>query len=52
MQGEVMAILEAATMAPDGKKMTPAEVLAFVRSIGMKTPAEAVEMVRENRDGR
>jgi plasmid stability protein len=52
MQGEVMAILEAATIAPQAAKMTPSQVLAFVRSIGLKSPAEAVEMIREDRDAR
>ena len=52
MQGEVLAILEAATLAPQAAKMTPLEVLEFVRSLGLNTPAEAADMIREDRDAR
>ncbi len=50
LQGELMAIIEAAT----GKKspLSPSEFLAAVRSLGLRTPAEASEMIREDRIGR
>lgn len=51
MQGEVLSILEAA--AADAAVRLDAEgLLRRVQSLGLKTPAEAVEMIREDRDGR
>jgi plasmid stability protein len=50
LQGELMAIIEAATCEEATK--TPAEVLAEVRKLGIRTPDEAVAMVRADRDGR
>lgn len=51
MQGEVLSILEAA--AADAAVRVDAEDLQRrVQSLGLKTPAEAVAMIREDRDGR
>ena len=50
LQGELMAILEAAVLGPD--PLTPSEALDRVRSWGLKTSASAVEMIRVDRDGR
>ena len=50
LQGEMMAILESAVREPE--LMTPNEVLAQVQGLSLHTHAEAVEIVREDRDGR
>jgi plasmid stability protein len=49
LQGELMAILEESVFgrAP----LTPAEALAEVRRLGVQTPEESVQMVRQERDG-
>lgn len=49
LQGELMAILEESVLgrAP----LTPAEALAEVRRLGVQTPEESVQMVRQERDG-
>jgi plasmid stability protein len=50
LQGELLAIVEEAVRpAPH---LTPAEVLAEVRRLGLETPAEAADMARADRDGR
>jgi len=50
LQGELLAIIEAA--AAEDQPATPAEVLAEVRRLGLRTPSEAVAMIRADRDGR
>lgn len=50
LQGELMAILEEA--AGKGRPMNPAEFLAGIRALGLRTPVESRAMVREDRDGR
>ncbi len=50
LQGELLAIIEAA--AREAQPATPAEVLAEVRRLGLRTPSEAVAMIRADRDGR
>jgi plasmid stability protein len=50
LQGELLAIVEEAVRPPE--YLTPSEVLAEVRRLGIKTPAEAAAMVREDRDAR
>ena len=50
LQGELLAIIEAAV--EDRRAATPAEVLADVQRLGLKTPAEAARLVRSDRDGR
>ncbi len=49
LQGELLAIVEEAVGAPRG--LTPDEVLAEVRRLGLRTPADAVEIIRAHRDG-
>ena len=51
MQGEILAILESAA-AEAAPRRTVAETLAHVRALGVRTPAEAVGMIRADRDGR
>jgi antitoxin FitA len=50
LQGELMAILEEAVRTP--AVLTPDEVLARVRKLGLRTPAESNKMTREDRDAR
>jgi antitoxin FitA len=50
LQGELMAIIEAA--ARDGQPSGPAEILAEVRRLGLRTPSEAAGIVRADRDAR
>jgi plasmid stability protein len=50
LQGELLAILEEAVGA--SQPLTPDEVLAKVRELGLSTPPDAVAMIREDRDGR
>ena len=50
LQGELMAILEEAVTSPE--PLTPDAVLEKVRRLGLRTPAEAVRMIRADRDGR
>lgn len=50
MQREVLAILDQAVRARD--HLTPDEVLAKVRELGLKMPSESTEIVRKMRDER
>ncbi len=50
LQGEMLSILEEAVRAP--KMLSPEDVLAEVRQLGLQTPSEAAAMVRSDRDGR
>jgi plasmid stability protein len=50
LQGELMAIIEAAVR--EDRPAIPAEILADVRRLGLKTPSEAAALVRADRDGR
>jgi antitoxin FitA len=50
LQGEMMAILVEAVRGP--AKRSPAEILAEVRRLGLKTPAEGASIVRQDRDTR
>jgi antitoxin FitA len=50
LQGELLAILEEAVQPP--RTLTPREVLAEVRRLGLSTPAEAAAIVRADRDAR
>jgi plasmid stability protein len=51
MQGEIVAILEAAAAAPT-TRWTVAETLRHLRKMGVRTPAEAARMMRADRRGR
>jgi plasmid stability protein len=48
LQGELLAIIEAA--ASDGQPSGSSEVLASVRGLGLRTPAEGAAIVRGDRD--
>jgi plasmid stability protein len=50
LQGELLAIIEEAVRTP--RRLTPKDVLAEVRRLELQTPAEAVTVVRADRDGR
>lgn len=50
LQGELVAILERA--AGEQEPLSPREVLAEVSRIGLRTPREAVAMIRRDRDAR
>jgi plasmid stability protein len=50
LQGELMAIIEAA--ARDERPLTPAEVLAEVRKLGLNSPSESAAIIRADRDSR
>jgi antitoxin FitA len=50
LQGELMAIIEAAAI--EDRSLTPAELLAEVRKLGLSSPSEAAAMVRMDRDSR
>jgi plasmid stability protein len=50
LQGELMAIIEASVR--DDRPATPAEILAEVRHLKLRTPSEAAAIVRADRDGR
>lgn len=50
LQGELLAIVEAAVGGD--RPATPAEILAEVRRLGVRTPSEAAAVVRADRDGR
>jgi plasmid stability protein len=44
LQGELLAIIEAAVQ--EDRSATPAEILAEVRRLGIRTPSEAAALVR------
>lgn len=52
LQGELMAIIEAAAAQDELRPATAADILAEVRGLGLSTPAEATDLVRADRDGR
>ena len=50
LQGELMAIIESAVR--EDRTATPANILAEVRQLGLRTPSEAAAIVRAARDAR
>ncbi len=50
LQGELMVILEEAVREP--ASLSPDDLLAEIRRLGLATPGEAADMVRQARDGR
>ncbi len=50
LQGELLAIIEEAVQ-PE-RELTPAELLAEVRRLGLRTPAESAAIIRADRDRR
>ena len=51
LQGELLAIIEAAAYADEGY-LTPRQVLAQVRAAGIATPSDSVRIIRASREGR
>lgn len=49
IQGELMAILEEAL---EDRSITPMQLLAEVRTLGLETPSESTSWIREDRDRR
>lgn len=49
LQGELMAIVESAVREPS---LTPMEILAEVRRLGLRSGSEAVDIIRADRDSR
>jgi antitoxin FitA len=50
LQGELLAIIEAAVQ--DEGPASAADILAEVRRLGVRTPAETAALIRADRDGR
>ncbi len=50
LQGELMVILESAVRDP--APLSPDDLIAEVRQLGLATPSESAVLVREARDGR
>jgi plasmid stability protein len=50
LQGELMAILEGSVT--EEAPLTPKELVERVRAIGLRTPQESVEFIREDRNAR
>jgi plasmid stability protein len=54
LQGELMAIIEAATIRPEygpgHNFLTPKQLLEKIRSLGISSPATSADIVRADRD--
>jgi plasmid stability protein len=50
LQGELLAIIEAAVS--EEHPAAPADILAEVRRLGLRTDSEAASIIRTDRDGR
>jgi plasmid stability protein len=50
LQGELLAIIEEAVRSEAA--LSPAELLAEVQRLGLRTPADSAAIVRADRDGR
>jgi len=50
LQGELLAIIEEAVRSQ--RELSPAELLAEVRRLGLRTPADSADIVRADRDRR
>ena len=50
LQGELLAIIEEAVR--NETPVSPGEILSEIRQLGLRTPSESAQMVREDRDGR
>jgi antitoxin FitA len=48
LQGELLAIIEEAALSE--QQLSPAELLAEVRRLGVRTPAESASIIRADRD--
>jgi len=52
LQGELMALVEAAAREEEAGVLTPAQVLARIRAAGVRSPADSVRVIRSLREGR
>ena len=50
LQGELLAILEESVASE--REVTPLEFMKYLKTLELKTPAESVKFVREDRDAR
>ena len=50
LQGELLSLIE--TSVSQESSLSPQEVWAHIRRIGLKTPRESVHIIRKDRDGR
>lgn len=50
LQGELLAILEASVRFEE--RLSPDDLLAEVRRLGLRTPSESTAMIRADRDAR
>jgi plasmid stability protein len=50
LQGELLAIIEEAVR--NEAPVSPGEILSEIRRLGLRTPSESAQIVREDRDGR
>jgi len=50
LQGELLALIDAAVGEKPNGTMTLAELAERGRKLGLKTPSESVQMIREDRD--
>jgi antitoxin FitA len=50
LQGEILMILESA--ASEQAHLSPREVLKRVQALGLRTPSESADFVRQDRDAR
>jgi plasmid stability protein len=48
LQGELLAIIEAAV--EEDRPSSPVDVLGEIRRLGLRTPREAAELIRADRD--
>lgn len=52
LQGELMAIVDDVARRTPTKAITIAELAEHGRRLGLSTPSESVQMIREDRDSR
>ena len=52
LQGELMALVEAAAREEEAGVLTPAQVLARIRAAGVRSPADSARVIRSLREGR
>lgn len=50
VQGELLALVEAAAQAAPMRKLTVTEIVERARARGFTTPGSSVEFIREDRD--
>jgi antitoxin FitA len=50
LQGELLAVVQDAASSEPQRKLSPLELVAEIRALGLRTPSESVQMIREDRD--